>query len=92
MLLLNLPGSPNREGYQTDRGRVYLIYGEPDQRDFFSSERSTKPYEVWFYNSIENGVYFYFGDVTGFGNFELLHSTKRGEVRDDTWQRRLGTN
>ncbi|MCK9281183.1 MAG: GWxTD domain-containing protein [Melioribacteraceae bacterium] len=82
----------NREGYQTDRGRVYLVYGEPDQRDLFSSERSTKPYEVWFYNAIENGVYFYFGDVTGFGNFELLHSTKRGEVRDDTWQRRLGTN
>ena len=82
----------NKEGYQSDRGRVYLVYGEPDQRDYFPSERSVKPYEVWFYNSIENGVYFYFGDVTGFGNFELLHSTKRGEVRDDTWQRRLGTN
>ncbi len=78
-----------KEGYLTDRGRVYLIYGEPDQRDFYPSESNMKPYEVWFYNQIEGGVTFIFGDVSGFGNYELLHSTKRGEVRDDNWQRRL---
>ncbi|MEG8948094.1 GWxTD domain-containing protein [Rosettibacter firmus] len=81
----------SKEGYLTDRGRVYLIYGEPDQRDYYPSEANMKPYEVWFYNQIEGGVSFIFGDVTGFGNYELLHSTKRGEVRDDNWQRRLST-
>ncbi len=84
-------GIYTKEGYLTDRGRVYLIYGEPDQRDFYPSEPNMKPYEVWFYNQIEGGVSFIFGDVTGFGNYELLHSTKRGEVRDDYWQRRLTT-
>jgi GWxTD domain-containing protein len=81
----------NKEGYLTDRGRVVLLYGEPDQRDYYASESNLKPYEVWFYNQIEGGVSFYFGDVTGFGNYELLHSTKRGEVQDENWMRRIST-
>ncbi|MCX7797899.1 MAG: GWxTD domain-containing protein [Melioribacter sp.] len=84
-------GLYTKEGYLTDRGRVYLMYGEPDQRDFYPSESNMKPYEVWFYNQIEGGVTFIFGDITGFGNYELLHSTKRGEVKDEYWQRRLTT-
>ncbi len=81
----------SRPGYLTDRGRVYLVYGEPDQRDRYPNQSNMKPYEVWFYNQIEGGVTFIFGDVTGFGNYELLHSDKRGEVRDDNWQYRLKT-
>ncbi|MHB9040029.1 MAG: GWxTD domain-containing protein, partial [Melioribacteraceae bacterium] len=81
----------NKEGYLTDRGRVVLLYGEPDQRDYYPSESNLKPYEVWFYNQIEGGVSFYFGDVTGFGNYELLHSTKRDELHDENWMRRIST-
>jgi len=80
-----------KDGYLTDRGRVVLLYGEPDQRDFYPSDAGLKPYEVWFYNQIEGGVNFYFGDVTGFGNFELLHSTKRDEVKDENWMRRISS-
>ncbi|TSA25754.1 MAG: GWxTD domain-containing protein [Ignavibacteriales bacterium] len=80
-----------REGFLTDRGRVALLYGEPDQRDFYPSDSEVKPYEVWFYNEIEGGVSFIFGDVTGFGNYELLHSTKRGEVKDENWIRRISS-
>lgn len=79
----------NKEGYLTDRGRVVLLFGEPDQKDFYNSDSEVKPYEVWFYNQIEGGVTFIFGDITGFGNYELLHSTKRGELQDDNWVRRL---
>ncbi len=85
-------GAMNREGFQTDRGRVYLTYGEPDQLDRYPNEPNYKPYEIWFYNSIEGGVTFIFGDLTGFSGYELLHSTKRGEVRDDNWMRRISTN
>ncbi|MEW6196604.1 MAG: GWxTD domain-containing protein [Bacteroidota bacterium] len=81
----------NKEGYLSDRGRVYLTYGQPDQRDFYPNEPNLKPYEVWFYNQIEGGVSFIFADVTGFGNYELLHSTKRGDVRDENWMRRIST-
>ncbi len=81
----------NKEGYLSDRGRVYLTYGQPDQRDFYPNEPNLKPYEVWFYNQIEGGVSFIFADITGFGNYELLHSTKRGDVRDENWMRRIST-
>jgi|YNPMSStandDraft_2_1061718.scaffolds.fasta_scaffold00058_25 GWxTD domain-containing protein len=82
-------GSINKKGMLTDRGRVYIMYGEPDEIERFPSELDKKPYEIWHYNSIEGGVIFVFGDVTGFSNFELLHSTKRGELRDDNWMRKI---
>ena len=81
-----------REGFLTDRGRVALLFGEPDQRDFYPSDSEVKPYEIWFYNDIEGGVNFIFGDVTGFGNYELLHSSKRGEVKDENWIKRISGN
>lgn len=78
-----------KRGVKTERGRVYLQYGEPDEVDSYPSEYNMKPYEVWKYNAIEGGVLFVFGDVTGYNNYELMHSTKRGEMRDDYWQRRI---
>ncbi len=81
----------SRQGYKTDRGRVYLIYGEPDEIDLHPNDYDKKPHEIWYYHSIEGGVLFVFGDVTGYSDYELLHSTKRGELRDDNWVRRVST-
>ncbi len=79
----------SKEGWQTDRGRVYLIYGLPSDIDRYPNQTNTRPYEKWIYYDIEGGVQFIFGDVTGFSDYILLHSTKRGELRDDGWQRRI---
>lgn len=81
-----------RPGWKTDRGRVYLVYGEPDQMDLHPNETDKAPYEIWYYNSIEGGVIFVFADLTGFSDAELIHSTKRGELRDETWERRIYKN
>ena len=78
-----------KEGWQSDRGRVYLIYGQPSDIDRYPNQTETRPYEIWYYNDIEGRVQFIFGDVTGFSDYQLLHSTKRGELRDDRWQRRI---
>lgn len=85
-------GSIYKDGYKTDRGRVYLMYGEPDQIDRYPNETDMKPYEIWYYNSMEGGVYFVFGDISGFSDYEMLSSTKRGEYRDDNWTRRISTS
>jgi GWxTD domain-containing protein len=77
-----------KEGWRTDRGRVLIVYGEPDQIDRHPSESEGKPYESWHYYQIEGGVEFDFLDRNGFGNYELVNSTKRGEIRDDDWQSR----
>ncbi len=76
-------------GEKTERGRVFLSYGPPSRIERYPNESNLRPYEIWYYDNIESGVIFIFGDLTGFSNYELIHSTKRGEIYDDTWQRRL---
>ncbi|HTY38755.1 MAG TPA: GWxTD domain-containing protein [Bacteroidota bacterium] len=78
-----------RPGWRTDRGRVLALYAEPDEIERFPSSQDTKPYETWHYYSIENGVDFIFVDRSGFGDYTLVNSTKRGELQDDDWQRFL---
>ena len=85
-------GNIHRKGWKTDRGRVYIMYGEPSEIDRFPNQIDVKPYEIWYYNSLEGGVIFVFGDITGFAEYQLIHSTMRGEMRDDNWQRRIRTN
>jgi GWxTD domain-containing protein len=82
-------GSLNKEGWRTDRGRVLVLYGQPDEIKRFPSSIESKPYEIWHYYNIENGVEFDFVDQSGFGNYLLLNSTKRGETQDAQWQRFL---
>ncbi|HEX9251190.1 MAG TPA: GWxTD domain-containing protein [Ignavibacteriaceae bacterium] len=78
-----------KQGWKTDRGRVYLLYGEPTEIERYPNQLETRPYEIWQYTDIEGGVYFVFADLTGFSDYTLVHSTKRGELRDDNWQRRI---
>ncbi len=81
--------SMQRAGWKTDRGRVFIIYGEPSEIERYPNQIESRPYEIWYYNEIEGGVYFIFADLTGFSEYTLVHSTKRGELRDDNWGRRI---
>ena len=80
-----------KEGYKTDRGRVIVKYGIPDDIERHPLEGNTQPYEKWTYNNVEQepNVIFVFGDISGFGNYILLHSTKRNEPFDDNWIQRI---
>ena len=82
----------NNRGVKTDRGRIYLIYDEPDEIEYHPNDYDKRPYEIWFYHGIEGGILFVFGDITGYNAYELLHSTKRGEMRDENWVRRISVN
>ncbi|HXG38175.1 MAG TPA: GWxTD domain-containing protein [Bacteroidota bacterium] len=82
-------GNQTREGWTTDRGRVYILYGDPDEIERLPSQSNAKPHEIWHYYQIENGVEFVFVDRSGFSEYILVHSTKRGEIRDDEWKRLL---
>ncbi len=59
------------KGWKTDRGQVFVLYGEPDyvERHTYSFGIS-KPYEKWVYNSF--GRRFIFVDRTGVGDYEIL--------------------
>lgn len=74
-----------RKGWDTDRGRVLLKYGMPSERKQHPYQGEQRPYEEWFYGDIQGGVYFYFVDITGYGNFILVHSTAIDEITFDDW-------
>lgn len=79
------------DGWRTDQGRVYIIYGPPDQVDRFPFTSGREAAEKWNYEALPNqgAVYFLFVDVNGYGDYRLVTSSARGEKRDPTWDRRI---
>jgi GWxTD domain-containing protein len=61
----------NREGWETDRGMVYIRYGEPDQIERHPFEMSTKPSQIWYYYTQRRT--FAFIDTRGDGDFQLQY-------------------
>lgn len=85
-------GSKQVKGYRTDRGRVYLQYGQPNDIKEVPSDPVTFPYEIWHYYYLDDqsNVKFVFYDPSLVGNdYELLHSNKYGEPYDSNWKMRL---
>ena len=78
-----------KRGYQTDRGRVYLKYGAPNQVTDRPSEPSSYPYQVWHY--YRAGQYtnkrfiFYMPDLVT-NDYEVLHSDIPGEYKNYRWE------
>jgi GWxTD domain-containing protein len=81
-------GNNFQEGFETDRGRVYLKYGAPNQVNARESSPSEYPYEIWTYNKI--GIYsnkrfiFYNPDLVN-NAYRLLHSDMLGELKNPAW-------
>lgn len=82
-------GAFGRDGWDTDRGRIYILYGEADEVDRSPADSQTKAYQIWRYYSLDRGVEFVFVDRNGYGNLELVHSNMRGELSDRMWERFL---
>jgi len=77
----------NVKGWKTDPGRIYLIYGPPDNIEHHNLSVSTNSWETWTYFS-ENR-YFIFADILGLGSMKLVHSNVDGEIQDPYWRQRL---
>lgn len=75
-----------REGWKTSRGRVLLTYGAPDDVERYNMAMDKEPYEIWHYHDVEGGSIFIFADLTGFGYFDLLHSTCSKELHRPEWE------
>ncbi|MBN1894308.1 GWxTD domain-containing protein [bacterium] len=75
-----------KEGWKTDRGRVYIQYGAPDYIMPYPNEPDMKPYETWSYDSIQGGVVFIFADMNMNKDYRLLHSNLRGELSNTHWE------
>ena len=77
-------------GFQTDRGYIYLKYGKPSKFINIIDEPNTPPYEIWYYNYLEEtnqtNVRFIFYDPLQVNNYQLLHSTCYGERENPAWE------
>ncbi len=57
-------------GWETDRGRILVLYGKPTEVERNVFEQDGTPYEVWYYSHL--GKRFTFRDDYGFGDFRLV--------------------
>jgi len=77
-------------GFETDRGIIYLRYGKPSQIISETSEPNAPPYEIWFYDIIEQGhqrniKFIFYMPSLAHNDYQLLHSNCRGEKNDPGW-------
>lgn len=77
-------------GWKTDRGRIYIMYGKPDELETHPSggrydrpsyqgggSTSTYPFEIWFYRhlpGVGSGIEIEFVDPTGTGEYRIARS------------------
>jgi GWxTD domain-containing protein len=77
-----------QEGFETDRGRVYLQYGAPTNIMQKENSATEYPYEIWQYNKIGNfsnkRFVFYNPDLVN-NTYRLLHSDMIGELKNPGW-------
>jgi GWxTD domain-containing protein len=68
-------------GWKTDRGRIYIIYGPPDEIETHpgGGPAHTYPYEQWLYHHVEN-----IGDNV---MVEFIDPENKGEFRENPWVR-----
>jgi GWxTD domain-containing protein len=84
--------SHNKKGYLSERGRVYLRYGAPNQLSRMYNEPSSYPYEIWQYYTLGNQTnrkFVFYNPEIGGNDFRLLHSDARGEIFDQQWMAML---
>src|SRR5205807_8400448 len=77
-------------GWKTDRGRIYIMWGKPDETESHPSggaynresyegggSTSTYPFEIWFYRylaGVGSGIEIEFVDPTGSGEYRIARS------------------
>lgn len=77
------------KGSKTDRGRIYIKYGQPDEIEYKNMQLTSKPLEVWKYN---NGRTLVFMDITGFGRFQLIYCSTSEEPTDSKYKQYYESN
>jgi GWxTD domain-containing protein len=84
-------------GFETDRGNIFMKYGKPTEVVHVEDEPSAPPYEIWFYNFLEeskqyNIKFIFYNPSLATNDFVLLHSNCRGERYNPRWEVELYKN
>ena len=72
---------------KTDRGRVLIVYGRPNDIESYNANEERLSYEIWEYEDSDKGYLFIFiNKEDGSGMFEQIHSTHPNEFRNYRWK------
>ena len=83
-----------RYGFETDRRRMFLRYGRPDDLIHEENDPNAPPYEIWVYYNFpktnqKNVKFLFYNPSLAGEDFILLHSNARGEINNPRWERDL---
>jgi hypothetical protein len=70
-----------REGWETDRGKALILYGDPDRVESRRYLTNAKPYEIWFYDSLNKKLVFV--DVNEDKSYRLMSVEDIGEKKNE---------
>ena len=76
-------------GYRTDRGYVFLKYGQPDKIMESPNEPGAYPYEIWHYYEVanqHNKRFVFMSKDSAANDYQLIHSDMVGEINNPRWQ------
>lgn len=82
-------GSAQIPGWRTDRGRIFIKYGPPNEVLSRPQAGNTRPYEVWKFTR-GRALKYVFLDQTLFGNYVLIWTSDRREPSRPNWEELLG--
>jgi GWxTD domain-containing protein len=82
--------SHHEPGWSTDRGRIFIRHGKPDEilkeKTGFYTKYATKDYEIWKYRSGEILTYIFIDLLTS-GNYKMIYSDNdEREITLPDWQ------
>lgn len=75
-------------GYRSDRGYVFLKYGQPDRIMQEPNEPGAYPYEIWHYYEVanqRNKRFVFMAKDESTNDYQLIHSDLVGEVYNRRW-------
>lgn len=78
-------GAAEIPGWRTDRGRIFILYGPPDELLRRPQSGTSYPWEYWKFTK-GRVLYYLFLDRTRLGNYSLVYSTDRRETTLPNWQ------
>ena len=81
-------GASQIPGWRTDRGRVFIKYGDPDLTLHRPEAGPDRPWEAWKYTT-RRQLKFVFLDQTRLGNYSLIYTTDRLERNPGDWEHLL---
>ena len=82
-------GAAEIPGWRTDRGRIFILHGEPDEIMRRPVNGQSNPWEAWKYTQ-NRALKYVFYDQTRLGNFQLVYTDDRKEKGMPGWERLVG--